>query len=114
MFSGDVPFHDAASDFRVMQAVMDSKRPPRPSDDLCRIRGLDNAIWIIIETCWAQDPQSRLTSEQIVKHLRASPTLAVDKRPVDHFDPSFPSRTLYSQAEHPFSALRDSMNDGRW
>ena len=81
------------------------ERPLRPSDDRCRIRGLDDEIWTIVQTCWIQDPKLRPTARQIVDQLRSSPNLAIDERPVDHFDSSFPSRTLYADAKHPFSAL---------
>lgn len=88
-----------------MAAVQRGDRPPRPSNNHSHIRGLDNAVWTIIQQCWAQDPQSRLTAKEIVELVQSLPTLGVDERPSDNFDPSFPSRTLYSNAEHPFSVL---------
>ena len=88
-----------------MSAVRKGIRPVRPSDDMCHIRGLDDHIWSIIEACWAQEPGDRLVTRQIVERLRSSQTWIADERPVDIFDPSFPSRTLYSQIDHPFSAL---------
>lgn len=95
-----------------MGAVRKGKRPPRPSDDRCRIRGLNDGIWDIIETCWAQEVTHRPSTHQIVELLRASLTLAdVGERPHDVFDPSFPSRTLYLQAEHPFSTFADMVDD---
>jgi serine/threonine protein kinase len=113
IFSGRLPFHEITNDYRMMVAVREGKRPSRPSDSRCRIRGLDNEIWTIVQACWAQDPNCRPTAHQIVQQLRSSPTRVVDERPVDHCDPSFPLRTLYSQAEHPFSALPGiTNNDG--
>jgi len=105
IFSDQVPFHEIGHDFWVITAVKEGKRPSRPSHDRSRIRGLDHAIWTLIQTCWASDPDSRLTAHQIVEYLRSSLARIIDERPVDNFDPWFPSRTLYSQAEHPFSAL---------
>src|ERR1700691_4049229 len=113
IFSGQVPFHDVKSDYRIMAAVRDGTRPPRPSDNICHIRGLDDEIWTIIESCWIQEPSYRQNARQIVERLRTSPTWTVDERPLDNFDPSFPSRALYSQAEHPFSALPDLTNDAK-
>jgi len=109
MFSGRLPFQETPVDYWVAIKVKKGKRPARPSDDRCHIRGLDDVIWDIIQACWAQDPGSRPTAQQIVsqivKHVLSSPGQAVDERPFDHFDPLYPSQTLYSQAEHPFSAL---------
>ena len=92
-----------------MSAVMKGERPLRPSDDRCRIRGLDDEIWNIIETCWAQEPNDRPSAGQIVEHL-SSLSACTDGRHDggdgdSEFDPTFPSRTLYAQAEHPFSAF---------
>ncbi|KIM91557.1 hypothetical protein PILCRDRAFT_763184 [Piloderma croceum F 1598] len=106
MFSGEVPFHDIRNDYRVMNSVMLGKRPTRPSHDMC---GLDDEIWCIIESCWTHKPIERLTTHKIVERLRLLSTTSVE-RPIDNFDPLFPSQTLYSQAEHPFSALPNLMN----
>jgi hypothetical protein len=105
LFSGKLPFHNMQKDFRVMSAVTKGDRPLRPSDDRCRVRGLNDEIWDIIETCWAQDPNDRLSTGQIVECL-GSLSIYTDGRPCDEFDPMFPSRALYAQAEHPFFAYR--------
>jgi hypothetical protein len=76
---------------------------------MCVIRGLDDEIWSIIESCWTHEPIERLTTHQIVERLRLLSTSSV-QRTIDNFDPLFPSRTLYSQAEHPFSALSNPMD----
>ena len=104
LFSGEWPFHDIQKDFRVIGAVTQGNRPLRPLDDRCRVRGLNDEIWSIIETCWAQEPDQRPSADQIVGRLR-SLISRTDDRPHDEVDPTFPCRTLYSQAEHPFSAL---------
>jgi len=113
IFSGQLPFHDITNECRVMSAVRGGKRPSRPSDNRSRIRGLDDEIWSIVQACWSQDPSRRPNTHQIVEQLRSFPTCIVDERPIDHFDPSFPSRKLYSQADHPFSALSDVINHER-
>lgn len=92
-----------------MTSVMLGKRPSRPSHDMCVIRGLDDEIWSIIESCWTHEPIERLTTHQIVECLRLLSTSSV-QRAIDNFDPLFPSRTLYSQAEHPFSALSNPID----
>ena len=107
IFSGQLPFHDIKNDYRVMAAVTKGARPSRPLHDLSRIRGLDDAVWNIIESCWSQEPSDRWSTSQIVESLRLSQDLALadDQRPLDEFDASFPTRTVHSQAEHPFSSL---------
>jgi hypothetical protein len=84
-----------------MRAVTRGERPLRPLDDRCRVRGLNDKIWGVIDDCWAQEPAHRPTAYQIMERLRVLLT-SIDERPYDEFDPTFPSRTLYSQAEHPF------------
>lgn len=107
IFSGEVPFHNIVKDYGVIRAVMRGDRPLRPSDDRSRVRGLSSETWNVIETCWAQKPGRRLSADQIVKRLRS--LTYIDKRAHDNFDPAFPSRTLYSRAEHPFATLADTM-----
>jgi len=52
-----------------MCAVVQGNRPLRPSDDRCLVRGLNDEIWNIIETCWAQEPDQRLSTGRIVERL---------------------------------------------
>jgi hypothetical protein len=92
--------------------ALEGRRPARPSDDLCHIRGLDDDIWNIIEICWAQEPSHRPSASDIVNRLHALLTWT-DERPHDELDSSFPSRTLYSQADHPFSIFTDMAKDAR-
>jgi hypothetical protein len=108
IFSGQMPFDDIKKDYKFIIAVMAGKRPRRPMHDTSHIRGLDDDIWSIIESCWNQEWAHRPTAHQIVVQLRSSPSWSADKRPVDKFDPSFPSRTLYTQTDHPFAALPSS------
>ncbi|KIM83936.1 hypothetical protein PILCRDRAFT_68714 [Piloderma croceum F 1598] len=112
MFSGQLPFHDIKNDYRVMAAVTKGVRPSRPSHDLGRIRGLDDTIWNIIECCWSQEPNDRLSTHQIVESLCLSHHFADDQRPFDEFDVSFLARTPHSHAGHPFASLVGLVDDG--
>jgi hypothetical protein len=84
---------------------MSGKRPRRPLHDMCRIRGLSDDLWDLIEICWADRPSDRPTAGQIMDRLYALPHGHVDQRPLDEFDLSLSSRILDSQPEHPFADL---------
>jgi len=113
MFSGDCPFHNIKNDFQVIFAVKLGKRPSHPSHDLCRIRGLTDKIWDLLQTCWTTEPSERPSAGQIVEQLRALPDRPVDQRPLDNFNNLFPSRVLLDQANNPFSLLTASIEDTR-
>jgi hypothetical protein len=108
MFSGEIPFYEDPSDMRVILGLIGGLRPIRPKDDSCKIRGLTDEVWNLIETCWTQDPTQRPTATQLVEHLRALPNQPVDERPVDNFSVNFSPNALYNHTEHPFSALATS------
>jgi serine/threonine protein kinase len=110
MFSGEIPMHDLR-DFGVVLAVTQGRRPQRPSHDLCQIRGLDDEIWDLIENCWASIPSERPSASQIKAHLYSMPSLPLDQRPADTFEPFLPWRILGSQPRHPFSDLTFSSDD---
>jgi hypothetical protein len=83
MFSGDYPFREIAAGLQVIFAAKQGKRPPRPSHDLCRTRGLDDRMWHLMETCWAGKSSERPTAFQIVEQLRALPSPYINQRSPD-------------------------------
>ena len=54
VLSGQVPFSNIKSNYVVVMAVWEGKRPPRPEHPSCSDR-----LWRLIQRCWAQDPRSR-------------------------------------------------------
>jgi len=123
MFSTEFPFHELTNDFQVMFVVKHGKRPSRPTHDLSRIRGLNDAIWQIIETCWNQDPGERYTASEVVVSLRNLPDRPYDCRPLNDFDKALPSQvlsTLDRVDQNPFSILEQNdedsadMNELKW
>jgi hypothetical protein len=110
MFSGEYPFRDL-NDFKFPPALMQGKRPSRPSHGLSVTRGLTDDVWHLIEACWSQYPDDRPTAVQIVKTLYDLPNRAVDLRPLDDFNITFTSKMWYKQEHHPFSALTPSRED---
>ena len=87
MFSGQIPFHDL-NNYAISLAVTQGIRPRRPLHDLCRIRGLNDDIWAIMETCWAEKPSERPSASQIKDRLSFLADKSVDQRPVDTFHTS--------------------------
>jgi hypothetical protein len=113
MFSDQFPFHEITGDFQVMFAVKRGKRPSRPTHDLSRTRGLNDAIWQIIETCWIQDPDKRYTASEVVLFLRNLPDRPNDGRPLNDFDKPLPPQALSTRdrVDHPFSTLKQNDED---
>jgi len=109
MFSLSHPFKEIWREPVVMLSALEGKRPSRPSDDLCRTRGLSDDIWHLIEDCWNQDPVKRPTISQVVKYLRDLPNRPVDQRPIDEFNPALFSlfEKSRTQTDNPFSSLED-------
>jgi len=105
MFAGHQPFYHIRNFFNVLPRVKKGIRPHRPSDKLCRARGLNDEIWNLVEDCWSSDPKQRPAAADVLKRLRELPDKQLDQRPPDDFRRSFPSQMLYMHAEHPFSVL---------
>jgi hypothetical protein len=102
MFLGQIPFVEKHSDGSI---IGQGERPARPLHCLSETCSLNNQVWSIVETCWAQEPTQRPTATQVVLQLRMLPNIGVDARAPDDFSMNFPSQTLYNHTEHPFSTL---------
>jgi hypothetical protein len=85
--------------------VTQGQRLSHPLDNSYCLHGLHDKIWSIIEECWSEEAADYLLADQVMEHLQLLPTLTVDERPHDNFDPWFALQILYSQADHPFSTL---------
>jgi hypothetical protein len=65
--------------------VVDGERPERPDDDDFAERGLTDAVWELIETCWAEERQKRPKFPEIADALQAlkvhgSPSVSLKAR----------------------------------
>lgn len=120
MFSGKLPFYEIAGDYPVITSVLDGRRPIRPLHELSRKRGLTKEVWDLVETCWAQDLTKRPTATQVVTRLRSLPNRPIDQRRLGDIPVPITSQTVYSIADHPFSALvpnhedDDNMQELKW
>ena len=66
--SGHLPFHKHP-DLVVFTKVLEGERPPRPV-------GFTNSLWEMLEPCWAHQPNTRPSIEEVLQYLeRASQSL---------------------------------------
>lgn len=105
MFSGKLPFYEIEQDYIVIVGVMQGRRPVQPLHEPSGKRGLTQAVWDLVETCWDQDPRKRPTSAQVVNQLRSLPNRPKDLRPLDGIPVPTPSQVVYKKTQHPFSVL---------
>lgn len=111
IFSGNIPFHEIANDQRVMLEVMRGNRPSRPPAELCLSRGLDNAIWSLVEACWHQQPAQRPTARATLESIQAQSNQNPNERPEHGWNKSF-MREIRSHLEgHPFFLLSEPQPD---
>jgi hypothetical protein len=66
-YSGALPFAGVPNTDKVVQMVINGQRPPRPGG--ADIHGLTDGVWGIVQTCWSQEPHSRLRAFQVVEGL---------------------------------------------
>ncbi|TDL28706.1 kinase-like protein [Rickenella mellea] len=78
IISAEVPFGGMRTK-EILDAISKGDRPQRPSGDAAR-HGLDDKVWDLFVHCWAQNPASRPTAEEVfrrLKKLRRLPALDV-------------------------------------
>ncbi|KAJ7584960.1 kinase-like domain-containing protein [Mycena floridula] len=63
VYTGQPPFPQYKFDPPVMYDVLAGKRPPRPPR-------LSNELWMLVESCWQQDPARRPSAQAIMRFLR--------------------------------------------
>lgn len=84
VFTGDVPW-PKLQDMEILRAVgFEDRRPPRPSKP-ATLRGLDDAMWDLIQACWRTKPTERPDMIQIVTHFTSD--LLVQQSTIKTFDP---------------------------
>lgn len=54
---------------QVILKVCQGETPPRPTDPVVAERGLDDALWALLEKCWCMNMHDRLTMKEIASHL---------------------------------------------
>ncbi|KAK7037376.1 Rho guanine nucleotide exchange factor [Paramarasmius palmivorus] len=64
IITGLVPFYDLSKEAAVLLAVIQGKRPVRPSNIM-----ISDALWALINDCWNTEPTSRPTAENLLCRL---------------------------------------------
>jgi Protein tyrosine and serine/threonine kinase len=114
MFSGQYPFSNV-NQLSFPSVLMQGNRPSRPSDAFSAMRGLNDAMWDLVEACWSQEAENRPDIDHIVDTLYLLPQRTDDLRPMDDFNiTQLSSQMWHKQEHHPFFALSpvdDNLND---
>ncbi|KAJ7596370.1 kinase-like domain-containing protein [Mycena floridula] len=63
IYRGKSPFHNQNIDATILLKVSHGERPPRPAT-------ISDGLWNLVEGCWAQDPQDRPVSSEILSALK--------------------------------------------
>lgn len=53
----------------VLKALMTGERPRRPEDPMYVARGLDDAMWALLQRCWREEPEQRPTIDEVLEVL---------------------------------------------
>ena len=67
LYTGHDPFHNSKS-FTTFLSVQRGDRPNRPRSDHNKL-GVNDAVWDLIQSCWAHNPSDRPTSRDLLKKL---------------------------------------------
>lgn len=69
IFTGQDPFAEEKRSGSVLLALAIGNRPRRPVDAEVIRYGLNDDMWRLIQDCWCQNPQDRLTMTEVVARL---------------------------------------------
>jgi hypothetical protein len=71
LFTRDAPFHDLSENQALIEIMVHKKRPSRPTDGSAFGTLMTDALWGMIELCWAHDASVRPTAADVVSQLAA-------------------------------------------
>ena len=70
VFSGEAPFHTIPESVVVIEVGVNDRRPARPVK-VAIGRGLDDDMWIVMQSCWQVNSAARPTISSVVSFLGA-------------------------------------------
>ncbi len=86
VFTGEVPWA-TLKDGEIIRAVgFDDRRPPRPSEPAIQ-RGLDDAMWNLMQACWKTNPEERPNMMQVGTRFTSDSSVQESIVKPDFFDP---------------------------
>ncbi|KAJ6480651.1 kinase-like domain-containing protein [Mycena vulgaris] len=74
LYTGRIPFSTIENDPVVMMKVLDGVRPDRPTER----PAMSDALWDLVNACWAHDPASRPSMQTVVENMKVF-TVAKDR-----------------------------------
>lgn len=67
--TGEHPFSHIKRTPEVLIRMQNGDRPHRPTNPEVPLRGLDDAMWALLQECWQEDPTHRPTIVDILARL---------------------------------------------
>lgn len=93
MYTGGPPFGGNTPTVR-SQALLSGRRPRHPTDARPLELGLDDDMWMFIESLWAHRPEARLVAESARDYLRWKSSTAGKSGPRPQDDPDWDTEFL--------------------
>jgi hypothetical protein len=90
MLTGKLPFSELFMDVAVIKAVLDGRRPSRPT--WCSGTSSLDSLWNLLQHCWDGQPVMRPTAVQIVEQLLGPDIQATKIQSAPDWDDRFTSR----------------------
>jgi hypothetical protein len=84
--TGHAPFHEIKNQNAAVLKIINAQRPSRPTDgDICGTL-VSDALWAMVESCWAQDAFIRPTAAAVVSQLAAMAADVLSEDLIEHLE----------------------------
>ncbi|KAF8738050.1 Protein tyrosine kinase, partial [Rhizoctonia solani] len=71
VITGEVPYPQCQTEYRVIVKVMEGTQPPRPTAQL-KDDGRGDRMWSLLLSCWVKDPGARPSARQVLETVRST------------------------------------------
>jgi len=69
LITGQSPYQEVRRTTEVLFNMQKGLRPTRPQGPIYKQNGLSDAMWDLIQACWAHDPAQRITIQEFLRRL---------------------------------------------